>query len=322
MKAAPDLLIAAVEEQRPIVLILGQDAWTEPGNGDAVLGKALQELGRSDEAQRGWPAVFGPTPVPPGFYEWLAERFERRVHPAWLTMLGELPWSALFTSALDPTLKTLLESQGREPEVVLTGSETPRAVRSRARPPLYYLFGRAGAVDPQALPPKDRNEFNTRRIGHALLILNRVLDTATALGLVIIEGFVAGRDWLPIEDMLGAMGRAAPGQVLWFGGQPELVGDEAAGFDAAVASGRILIEPKRLGTVVAELRAVDRLDVFAPPESEEAGIVSFQGDNRLETTPEERLRVEAVASIRRHLDRVSAAARVRRRVCSFPSVPW
>ena len=295
--AARDLLVAAVEKQRPIVLVLGQDAWTEHGQEDAVLAKALEKLGRSGEARRGWPGVLGTTPMPPWFYDWLAERFERRVHPAWLTLLGELPWSAVFTSALDPTLKALLEGQGREPEVVLTGSETPRAVRSRARPSLYYLFGRAGTFDPQARPPADRTELNTRRIGHALPILGRVLDTATRLGLVLVDGFVSGHDWLRIEDMLGAMGRAAPGQVLWFGGRPALSDDDAADFDAAVASGRILVERERLGTVVAELRALGQLVDLTTPEFEEAGVVSFKGGGRLETTPEERLRVEAVASI-------------------------
>ena len=152
MKAARDILVAAVEEQRPIVLLLGQDAWSEPGNQDAILAEGLDRLGRSGEAARGWSGILGPSPVPKSFYDWLAERFERRVLPSWLAVLRELPWSAMFTSALDPTLKALLDGQGREPEVVLTASEMPRAVRSRARPPLYYLFGRAGAINPNARP--------------------------------------------------------------------------------------------------------------------------------------------------------------------------
>ena len=285
------------EEQRPIVLILGQDAWTEPGSEDPVLVKALDRLGRNSEVQRGWPGLLETTPVPPAFYEWLAERFERRVHPAWLSVLGELPWSAVFTSALDPILKGLLEGRGREPEVVLTASETPRMIRSRARPPLYYLFGRAGSLDPQSRPPTNCSDLNSRRVAHALSILTRVLDTATTLGLVVVEGFVSGRDWLKIEDILGAIGKSAPEQVLWFGGQPQLGAEDTADFEAAVASRRILVEHERLGTVVAELRTIGRLTDLMPPESQETGIVSFKNDGHFETTPEERLRVEAVASI-------------------------
>ena len=57
------------------------------------------------------------------------------------------------------------------------------------------------------------------------------------------------------------------------------------------------MEESRLGTVVAELLAIGRLTEFMPSESEDTGIVSFSGGRCLETTPEERLRVEAVASI-------------------------
>ena len=297
MLTTRDLLIAAIQEQRPIVLVIGQDAWADSEYQDVVLEKALERVGRSGEARHGWPALLGTSPLCHSFYEWLAERFERRVHPAWLATLGELPWSAVFTSALDPTLGLLLTGAGREPEVVLTANETPRIARSKARPPLYYLFGRAGSPDPQARPPVDRNELNIRRFNHALPMFRRVLDTATTLGLVVVDGFVAGRDWLKIEDALGAMGAAAPRQILWFGGRPQLETDDAAHFDAAVESGRILVERERLGTAAAELRALGRLADLTPPESEEAGVVSFMGDRRLETTPEERLRVEAVASI-------------------------
>ena len=297
MNTVRDLLVSAVEEQRPIVLILGQDAWAEPGIEDPVLLRSLERLGRGSEVERGWPGLLGTEPIPSSFYEWLSERFERRVHPAWLSALAEMPLSAVFTSALDPTVKVLLQGRGREPEVVLTANEIPRAARSRARPPLYYLFGRAGSLDPQAIPPADRSELNTRRIVHALPVLSRVLDAATALGLVIVDGVVPARDWLRIGDVLGALGRAGPEQVLWFGGRPELGADDTLDFEAAVESRRILVEDLRLGSVVAELHALGRLTEFMPPESQDAGIISFSGGGRLETTPEEKLRVEAVASI-------------------------
>ena len=297
MTAPSGLLISAIEEQRPIVLILGQDAWSESENGDTLLAKALKRLGRDGHAQRGWSALLGTDPVPHEFYDWLAERFKRRVHPPSLEILSELPWSAVFTSALDPTLRELLEGQGREAGVVLTANETPPAVRSRARPPLYYLFSRAGEHDPQALPPTSRGELNSRRIRHAVPLLNRVLETATTLGLVVIDGFTSGRDWFRIGDLLGILGNAIPGQVLWFGGQPCIDGDDADEFDEVVASGRILVAPHRLGTLVAELRATDRLPSLAPPDSEDVGVITLRDGSRIETTPEERLRVEAVTSI-------------------------
>ena len=292
-----DLLVSAIEEQRPIVLILGQDAWSESNNGDAVLVKALGRLGRDLNLQNGWSTLLGAERVPDEFYDWLAERFRRRVHPPSLEVLTQLPWSAVFTSSLDPTLQGLLEGRGRQPEVILTANETPPAARSRARPPLYHLFSRAGEHDPAALPPASRPELNIRRTRHAVTLLNRVLETATTLGLVVVDGFASGRDWLKIDNLLGVIGAAAPRQVIWFGGQPRIDGELVEDFDAAVKSNRIVVEPRRLGTLIAELRALDRLPDPMPPDAEAPGLISLGEDRCLETTPEERLRVEAVASI-------------------------
>ena len=292
-----DLLLSAVQERRPLVLVLGQDAWAESENGHTLLAKALDRLGRPGKVQRGWSALLGADPVPDEFDDWLAERFARRVHPHALEVISELPWSAVFTSSFDPTLRKLLSGPGREPAVILTAQETPRTVRSRARPPLYYLFSHAGVHDPQARLPRTRSECSARRVRHAVPLLDRVLETATALGLIVVEGFSSGNDWFRIEDLLGIVGNAVPNQVLWFGGRPRLGNDVDDQFDEAVESGRILVEPRRLGTVVAELRALDRLSDIAPPESEAAGTISLRDGRRMETTAEQRLRIEAVASI-------------------------
>ena len=298
VRPAPgDLLLSAVQERRPLVLVLGQDAWAESEDGHSVLARALDRLGRHGQLQRGWSALLGPDVVPDEFDDWLAERFARRVHPQALEVVSELPWSAVFTSSFDPTLKELLRGPAREPAVVLTAQETPLAVRSRARPPLYYLFSRAGEHDPQARLPRSRSECNARRIRHAVPLLDRVIDAATALGLIVVEGFSSGNDWFRTEDLLGIIANAVPNQVLWFGGRPRIGTDLDEQFDEAVESRRILVEPRRLGTVVAELRALDRLADIALPDSEDAGTISLRDGRRMETTAEQRLRVEAVVSI-------------------------
>ena len=130
--------------------MLGQDAWRENGQEDPVLAQALARLGREDAKQQGWLQLLA-EPLPCGFYGWLTERFERRVPPDWLSALGEMPWSAVFTSSLDPALKELFSKRQR-PELVLTNAEMPPAIRSRVRPPIYHLFGHAGTPDPRAQP--------------------------------------------------------------------------------------------------------------------------------------------------------------------------
>lgn len=294
MNAAQELLVAALKEQHPLVLVLGQDAWRENGQEDPVLAKALAHLSREDAKQQGWLKLFA-KPLPSGFYEWLTERFERRVPPDWLSALGEMPWSAVFTSSLDPTLKELFSKRQR-PELVLTNDEMPPAIRSRVRPPIYHLFGHAGSHDPRAQPPLDRSALNGRRVNDTTPLLSRILDTATPLGLVVVDGVTATRDWLRLDDLLGATSNAGHHQIIWFKGRATTL-PEDDDFAAAVAADRILVVEERLSTAIAHLRAVPQVADLLVPTPEEAGNVTFKGGGSLEVTPEQRLHVEAVASI-------------------------
>ena len=294
MNAAQELLVKALKEQHPLILVLGQDAWRENGQEDPVLAKALAHLNGEDARQQGWLKLLA-DPLPSRFYEWLTERFERRVPPDWLSALGEMPWSAVFTSSLDPALKELFNKRQR-PELVLTSAEMPPAIRSRVRPPIYHLFGHAGSPDPRARPPSDRSALNGRRVNDATPLLSRILDTATPLGLVVVDGVGVRRDWLRVDDLLGAISNAGHHQIIWFKGRSNPL-PEDDDFTAAVDASRILVVEERLSTTVAHLRAVPQVADLLVPTPEEAGTVTFKGGASLEVSPEQRLYVEAVASI-------------------------
>ena len=291
MPTARELLISAIDGRRPIVLLLGQSAWVDSEQGDPVLETALNRLGRSIDPNSGWSAMLSTDPVPTDHFEWLTERFERRVQPPSIEVISELPWSAVFTSSIDPTLTALMSRGGQQAEPILMSTENPPAARSTARPPLYFLFSRAGEHDPEARPPKDRIELNARRIQHAVPLLNRMLDTATALGTVIVDGFLNGDDWLRYDDLFGVLANATSGQILWFGGIPQLSEEHAAIFEAMVRSHRIVLDRMRLGTAIAELGAIGRLADVITHRSDHVGVVTFRNGRSLEATPEDRLRV-------------------------------
>ena len=297
MRTVSDLLLSTIIEKRPLVLLLGQNAWSESRDTEPLLSRALDKLGRIDRTQSSWKEIISDQAPPPDYMDWLAERFDRRVHPEFVETLGALPWSAIFTSALDPTLPKFLSVGGREAEPILTASEIPRAARSTARPPLYYLFSRAGERDPRALPPTDQIELSIRRTQHAIPLLNRMLETATSLGTIVVDGFHLSGDWLRFEEMLGTLASASVNQVLWFGGYPDLQNDDKSTFETLERTGRILVEPLRLGSVIAELKATGRLDDVIQAETEDVGTISFGDNSYLGITPENRLRVEAAASV-------------------------
>ena len=86
MMTVRELLLSTIEEKRPLVLLLGQDAWRDAKREDAILTAALEKLGRSRSAKRVWAATLSRKHVPPGYYGWLSERFERRVHPPFVEL--------------------------------------------------------------------------------------------------------------------------------------------------------------------------------------------------------------------------------------------
>ena len=292
-----EILLSTIEEKRPLVLLLSEDAWSESARGDTVLASVLRKLRLDSDVQRGWAGMLSGKSLPADHYSWLAERFERRVHPAFIEILHELPWCAVFTSSVDPTLVRLFSHRGREAQPILTAAEHPRQARSTMRPPLYYLFSRAGEQDFRAQPPGDQIGLITRRTRHAVQLLDRIRETATPIGTIVVDGFAHGQGWLRFEDLLGTLANASSNQVLWFGGRPALPPSEDAHFATMEQEGRILVENRRLGTIIAELRAIGRLADAIPLESEDAGRVSFGTRGTYEVSPEVRLRVEAVAAI-------------------------
>ena len=292
-----DRVTQAIQDEKPLVLVLGQHAWNVAGSIDSVLEGALKRIGDADGGPMSWRQVLIGSGSYGDWSEWLAERFERRVHPKSIEALGQLPWSAVFTSSLDPTLNRSFSASGREPEPILTNDEFPKSVRSKSRPPLYYLFSKAGISDPAARIARDTFELNTRRTGHAIPMLNRLAHTVTPIGTVCVEGFDPGADWLRLGDLLGTVCSIGMGEVLWFGGMPDLQGEDRHDFQDAVDRGQITLVESSLAACIAELREIGRLGDLASPLSEDAGVVSFAGNALLDTPPELRLRVEAVASI-------------------------
>ena len=292
-----DLVSQAICGETPLVLLLGQHAWAAEGGTDTVLEIALHRQGKAPNDTRAWRALLDTPSMTEDSQEWLAERFERRVQPKAIEALGELPWSAVFTSSLDSTLHRLFSGNGREPETILTSNEFPKAVRSRARPPIYYLFSRAGAHDPVAWTPRNPAELNARRINHAVPMLNRLAETVTPVGYVFVEGYRPGSDWLRIEDLLGTITARGVGRILWFGGNPQIQGDDEIEFHSAVMRGQITIVDASLSSCISDLQVIGRLADITPPTSDDVGTVSLAGRKRLETSPELRLRVEAAASV-------------------------
>jgi hypothetical protein len=281
----------ALIEQRPVVAVLGQlSGWTT--DEDPVLEAALDHAGRRGTA---WRDLLGTDPLPPKYYDWLAGRFQRRLPSSALEAISEVPFSAVFTSSVDPGLANLLASGGREPEPILLGTSQPRVIRSRRRLPVYYLYGRAGGGNSDLLPPLSKGGLAQRRIRHSISMLKNIEETTTPFGIIAIDGFDPSKDWLRAEDVLAFISSAPRGGVLWCGPEPVFEAEDAAIYESLRVSGTIVRDLRSLAVVMSEAMAgidTNFVETWGEPE-----LITLAANRKLVLDPRLRLVTQTSASI-------------------------
>lgn len=288
---ALDALSEAISEERPVILVAGQAFGASDTYNEAILNGFLDRLGRKDQTG-GWRAALT-DPVTDADMAWLSERFDRHVPSESTLRVFELPWSAVFTSSIDPRFAGRFETRGRQPEAVLSRGAYARVSRSRSRPPVYYLFGRANETVADARPPKTKADLLRRSQNHTSELLNRLAETATARGLVVIAGFHPERDWLDVDALLATLSDQAGVRAVWFGVPQHL---DSVVADEMIAHGSLITTQTTIAEALASLELQGRVNIVGAAAPDEPGIVTTRA-GILDITPQLRLRVEASARI-------------------------
>ncbi|NWB57909.1 ATP-binding protein [Pseudomonas sp. F1002] len=289
--AGQELLRQRWIEGVPLVAIWGQQAGWSLSMPDPVLKRALEHASRMPG--QAWNSLLTNEPLEAEFYDWLAERFRNRPASQLVTEAARVPWCAVFTSSFDSGLANCLAGEGREPEVILQGQPAPRVLRNTRRPPFYYLYGQAGRQVDSLKPPVNRQTLSQRRMAQALVMLGRVLETATPLGLVVIDGYDPSTDWLRAEELLAAISDAPKHGVLWCGSDPMLSEDDQVVFEELVHKGVIVRESRALGMIVNEL--VEAIGVPEPSRWDDPEVITLKNGRSIKTTPNLRLVTQASA---------------------------
>lgn len=284
-----EVFACVLEDKRPLVLFAGQSLDTAS---DAILGMLLARLGCAERGA-GWRAAIEQG-MGASDMEWLSERFDRSVPSDPASRIFDVAWSAVFTSSIDPQFARRFETRGRQPEPVLSRDVYPRVPRSRSRPPIYHLLGKSNEIVEDARAPGNQSSLTRRLSLHATALVNRIAETATAGGLVVMAGYDPLADWLPIDSLLAPLSDQAGPKVLWFGRADKPDSDLA---EEMLESGSLVVTPETLTSAIAQLELRGVLDVAGSAAPDEPGMVSIAKETVLDVTPALRLRVEASASI-------------------------
>jgi NAD(P)-dependent dehydrogenase (short-subunit alcohol dehydrogenase family) len=287
-----DLLQQHWADRTPLVAIWGQAAGWSASTHDPVLKRGLQHASREGSS---WKSLLTSQPLQDDFYLWLAERFSHRAASQMAVEAARAPWCAVFSSSIDNGLANCIAGDGREPEIILQGDPAPRVLRNTRRPPFYYLFGQAGQHVASLKPPSTRQALTIRRMQHASTMLRRLQETATPLGLIVIDGYEPNSDWLKADDLLAAISGAPIEGVLWCGTEPTFSDDDQVIYDELVQQRVIVRDHKALGTIVNEL-----IQNGGVPETlrwDDPEVVTLKGGRIVKTTPNLRLVTQASASL-------------------------
>ena len=285
---ADEKVAEALADGFPVVLVIGQSLDSSSLSASGVLAQVQERFGI--DASQGWNGFLSHT-WSSSDVSWLAERFERSVPSDSVVEVGGFPWSAVFTSSPDQRQTRLFSSRGRQPEEVLSSSSYPRVPRSRSRPPIHYLYGKADQSVADWSMPRSRIEYLRRTQAHVSDLLNRVSETATPRGVVVVSGVNEEKDWLNLDSLLVSMLTDAGPLVIHVGGA--LVSPVATELRSL---GRLVEVDGTLADFVRRVSAIcgeENLSVSSPGDP---GTIT-SAVTAISITPAMRLRVEASASI-------------------------
>ncbi len=284
-----EILADALKDKRPLVLFAGQSLDSAH---NAILDALLDHFGCEDR-NSGWCAALE-WGISATDMTWLSERFDRSVPSDAASSIFDVAWSAVFTSSIDPQFARRFETRGRQPESVLSQDTYARVPRSRSRPPIHYLFGKSNETVEYARAPRNHSDQMRRLSLQATALVNRIAETATAHGLVVIAGYDPSEDWMPIDFLLPPLFNQAGPKVLWFG-YPDKPDSSLA--NEMIQQGSLIATEMTLASAINQLEIQGVLDVIGSAAPDEPGMVSISGDVALDITPALRLRVEASAAI-------------------------
>ena len=240
--------------QGPAVLFLGQDYLRLETGEDPLLSEIETR--------------FGGQPTNPTYHQllegsasesgqsalgWLSERCRRMSPPSWLETVSAFPWSSVFSSAIDPIWLSAFRSEWREVAPIFDDGYYPRDPRNRRVLHSTFLFGGLNQTEPKQRVPLSRFEFLGRQL-IARNLAQRLPDTITPLGVLVIEGYKGAGDWFQLTDIYPILQSLGPGQVHMFSVDTEIENDPIV--SEMVRTNTLVIHPE--GLAWALQRGIDQ----------------------------------------------------------------
>lgn len=290
------LFVNAYKENRPFVLIAGQSFCSMDEKKDYILDLLFEHKRIASSDQKGWRSILS-SDFTYADFEWLAQRFKNQVPSSSAITAFNFLWSAVFTSTIDPWFSSRFTTRGRKPENIVSRNTIPPNARSRFKPPLFFLFSKIGELqsNPEYQVPTNHATLSVRFAQHGNALLNRLPETVTAKGIIVLAGYDPFTDWLKLDDLLSILYQQSGLKILWFGKtQEEALATGSDLVKEMIKDGSLQIISESLGSVLYNQIREGSIDFEELAAPDEPGLITFDG-GVINITPEMRLRVGASA---------------------------
>lgn len=182
-----------------------------------------------------------------------------------ITRIVSIPWSSVFTSAIDPIVDTLFDTDWRTVQIVCDDNYRITDPRNKMNLHITKLYGCLSRNIKSHQAPLTNLEKGKRQFVSTTL-LKRIPEIVTTKGLLVIEGYQLN-DWLSFENSLyPTLSQLSSGQILFCSVSKDLKANEF--FKDLVDNGKIIPFENSFAEVIDDLESSGAYKITTPDYEE------------------------------------------------------
>ncbi len=262
----------------PAFLLLGQSYLELQGNSNQFLNEVVRKY-TSETAPESctYNDILNTTASkqPGAALAWMQQRSERFTTPQWLNTVGSFAWNGIYSSTIDDIWIRAFKNDWRDIHMLFDEKYKPLDPRNRHRLHCTFLFGGIGGPDAGEQPPLTKMEWLKRK-QVAVGLMRRLPELISPLGVLAIEGYVPGKDWLSAEDLAPIIDDLADGQAHLFSMSDEIAQDPY--IIALRDSGKLVLHYESLASCLQRGDDAGFLRLGVRAEEERSESIQLEGE--------------------------------------------
>lgn len=249
-------LFTHLVSDRPIFLFLGQDYLKLDSGVDLFLSSISSKYSPQNGAKKSNSiSSYGSLLEQAEFDDehsaraWISDLSRRLIAPRWLEIVSKMPWSGVYSTAIDTQLMRVFRTDWRDVQPIFSTKFSSPDPRSRTNLHVTYVYGCVEREDEDERAPLNDIDL-IRRSSDATILLARLREQVTPFGMLFIEGYKPENDWLGSRELATVLLALEKGQVHFFSATDSLHCDPL--IKRLEQSGQVVLHTQSLASILNE----------------------------------------------------------------------